>query len=692
MTSDSARRKARAAWLALSAAAAFCAVAVGARALNTLLRTDEATQLDYLGLGEPLWHGVPSAAAIGWHMPMASLAASVLFDHGGPRARAWLAAASAAAFVALCAAVHSPLLALAALPLWLLSGPQSFPQSAQTALVLLVCGLLVERRRRPGIAAASALAAAVGASLLLRSTLAFLPPLLALAWTLDARRRGRRPDGRELAIVLALPYLFLLPWIGFNAAATGRFVLFENGQADSNVATGALGLVGTVEGQWRTLCPGLGGRPVLLWAAGQVLSHPLRYAAAVARRLWLVLGWNPLLLPLAAAGVIRSRGRGAVGDLGLAAAYLLGVHCLMTVEWTYFAPLRAVAAVLAASLLIPAVPPAGAETAARFFRCALAALLLACAATWERLLRYPSASRAPGAEARALAGHGGDFWLLHREGMELLAQGRFRAAVPPLSRAASLAGYDRYALDERWAEALAGNPNPLLRWNPARPQGPALMRRMLLLKASAASAAAAPGEARRFLERARKAAAAAAFARQAAYPLDSAATSRLRRAGDESFLGSLPAGLGASLRAGGQEPPPRPRAAAAEPSLLSNPWEMLHQSALALQRYPAARGLACRMLAFLAARQPASGADRRDLAVCEFLQGDRAAARADLERAVGLDPADASAQLSLATLLSLAGDRAEARRACRSALRLAESDPGVTAAVYDACGGAAGAD
>jgi hypothetical protein len=76
----------------------------------------------------------------------------------------------------------------------------------------------------------------------------------------------------------------LSPWVLMNWLVQRRMILFENGEALSNIVTGALGLVPPIEGDWRALIPRPmenGLWPVLRWAAGEIASQPERYALSV---------------------------------------------------------------------------------------------------------------------------------------------------------------------------------------------------------------------------------------------------------------------------------------------------------------------------------------------------------------------------------------------------------------------------
>ena len=118
------------------------------------------------------------------------------------------------------------------------------PQLVYAVMVLVVAGLLVRRARAPSLANSLCAGLGLGASLLFRSPLAFLPLVLAAAeWR--ARRRGAKRGWKAAAALCLVPYLFLVPWLKTNRVLHHQWIPFEYKRADMNIALGALGLCPT---------------------------------------------------------------------------------------------------------------------------------------------------------------------------------------------------------------------------------------------------------------------------------------------------------------------------------------------------------------------------------------------------------------------------------------------------------------
>ncbi|MDE2490553.1 MAG: hypothetical protein KGM24_06870, partial [Elusimicrobia bacterium] len=300
----------------------------------------------------------------------------------------------------------------------------SYPHDVLALFVLAVAGLAVRRARRPTPARSLVLALSIGSSLLLRSTLAFLPLVLAPLALRGSPGVSKKTLRANALILLLVPYLFLLPWILSNWRLHRRFIPFEDGEAAANVAAGALGLVGTVEGPWQGL---LGaddslramrrvGRSPVAWAAAQVAAHPLRYAGACLARLGLALAWCLPFSLLALWALWRGRRRRGFAELGALCAYFLGVHCLMSIQRIYFYPLLPLLVVVSATLIPPGLAPGALLSPRSAGRVLLGAVLLGLvlSAFSAAALTFPPVSA--GALDRALARRPADAWLLTRRG------------------------------------------------------------------------------------------------------------------------------------------------------------------------------------------------------------------------------------------------------------------------------------
>ena len=322
--------------------------------------------------------------------------------------------------------------------------------------------------------------------MLYRTPLAFFPPVLALhEWA--SRRRDPPGDRRSrLALLCVVPYLLLLPWVAMNRSVHGRFILFEKDAATANIVTGALGLVRSVEGDLSTLVDEpidlSSSGAVVGWAARQVLRHPLRYASAYARRAAFAASRYPVLLVLAVLSLYHFRRRREFQQLGLLAGYFLAVHCLMSVEDAYFEPLEPLFAVLAGALVFgfrekdpPPADSAGYRLSALAVNGLLSLVLALCLyASW--VVGAFALLKGPGDAVRdldrAVAENPRDSWLLLKRGRARLARGEVAGAVEDLRGAADVEPNDpAVGLQLAWAQALAGDPAPLLGWSPPPREG-----------------------------------------------------------------------------------------------------------------------------------------------------------------------------------------------------------------------------
>jgi tetratricopeptide (TPR) repeat protein len=301
--------------------------------------------------------------------------------------------------------------------------------------LLLTAFLAVWRARFPSTRKTALTAAAIGLSLNVLSVLFLLPPLLA-AWDWRASRGQPRAERRRhAAILLIVPYLFLLPWTFANWQATHRLVFLESGRSDTNVITGALGQVLTQGPSYARALVGLPHeKSALAWAAVEVARNPLRFAGAVARRLRYAASLQPLLLAAAFAALVMFRRRRGHSLLGVIILYYLTVHCLMAVEERYFTPLWPLAAALAASLAgCGQEEPARRPWAAWLAACAFLPLAGLAAYAQSLVLAYPARSADPSSWERELAREP-DAWLLGAAGKKLLHAGRPAEAVSVLTR------------------------------------------------------------------------------------------------------------------------------------------------------------------------------------------------------------------------------------------------------------------
>ena len=422
--------------------------------------------VDNLWSGEMLIHGI-------WprhppeHMPLRDIVHALVWAHPGPLGtQFWILAQSAllgaliGALGALAGSAAAGLAATAWLtlcwPAWNGGGGGDERSLYLLISVLLVAGLLVWRARAPTTRRTLDLALAIGCSFLYRSVLVLFPVVLA-GWEL--LRRG--PDFKrkvQAALILGIvPYLFLTPWIWTNWRMGMGFVPFERGEAELNVVEGALGQVKGIDADFgvfkRTLTTNLQGDAVMSWAVREVLAHPFRYIHAYGKRVDFFISINRRLCGFALAGVvllILLRRREALPVSGLA-AYLVIVHCLMTVEGMYFIPIWPLAAVLA--FLGAAAPfrrpvdgdkPPAAATALLLgtLACALALSLFAMERVFAQGLIFPATGEEKlDAQLRHFPS---DAWLLSLRAQRHWRHDEQRAAVSDSALAAALMPDDPY--------------------------------------------------------------------------------------------------------------------------------------------------------------------------------------------------------------------------------------------------------
>ena len=194
---------------------------------------------------------------------------------------------------------------------------------------------------------------ALAGSLYIRSPLCLFPLLLVFyEWFYGEGRELTAKDFVRVWLpVFVVPAVSLFFWALVQWRANGSFSIFEHGRAVSNLITGALGLVSTIEGDPYKLADIGGTQSVFAWAVHTVVSNPVRYAQAFFSRLYFVFHLHPWLFSAAALGLWRMRANTAFRRLGLLAGYYVGIHCLLAVEPRYFIFFWLVLCALASGLL-----------------------------------------------------------------------------------------------------------------------------------------------------------------------------------------------------------------------------------------------------------------------------------------------------------------------------------------------------
>ncbi len=416
--------------------------------------------------GEGLLHGVPvpgiSRAMPSYSVPNAFLC-NHLSDFSSAAVRSAVLLACAALVFALGALLYSTLCGAGAAFLYSLAPPasESGERWLYTLAVLIVAYLLVRRSKAPSLGNSLWLGAGFGAGLLMLPPLFLFPFLLVFyEWTRDRRMGPARR--RDAAALLLLPFLFLIPWIVMNWRLTGRIVVFEDGRADNNIITGALGFVRTLGiGDSRNIADIPLSQNAFLWAVFEILRHPLRFLSAVAQRAAYAASLHPVLVLAASASLWTARERVDRRALALLAVYYVSIHCLMPVQENYFVPVWPILIVLAFGLFSSWTRPVSEplKTISTTAVCGALVLLLAVQAsvlwlTWT----YPSRARDAQALDRELLKHPNDPWLLSERGMRLLRQGRAPEARGDLARAFALDPSRDRELNSAWALLASGGP------------------------------------------------------------------------------------------------------------------------------------------------------------------------------------------------------------------------------------------
>lgn len=416
--------------------------------------------------GEGLLHGVP-VPGISRAMPSYSVPNAFLCNHlsnfSSAAVRSAVLLACAALVFALGALLYSSLCGAGAALLYSLAPPasESGERWLYTLAVLIAACLLVRRSKEPSLESSLWLGAGFGAGLLILPPLFLFPFLLVFhEWTKDRSMGAARR--RDAAALLLAPFLFLIPWIVMNWRLTGRLVVFEDGRADNNIITGALGFVRTLGiGDSRNIADIPLSQNAFLWAVSEILRHPLRFLSAAGERAAYAASLHPLLVLAASASVWTARKREDCRALALLAVYFFSIHCLMPVQENYFVPAWPLLIVLAFGLLSSWTRPLTErmkKISATAVRALLALLLAAQASVLGLVWAYPARARDAQALDRELTKHPDDSWLWSERGMRLLRQGRALEASGDLARAFALDPSRDRELNYAWALLASGGP------------------------------------------------------------------------------------------------------------------------------------------------------------------------------------------------------------------------------------------
>ena len=266
--------------------------------------------------------------------------------------------------------VHSDLCGLVAMAIYALDYNQiNAAASARIEcfygfLVLVVAISLVEWARSPDARGTIRLGLALGVSLLCRSTLFALPPLLAI-WSY-ARAEKRLRSVKTSLLIVVMSYIVLIPWTIRNARYFGEFVPFERHVATYNIYMASLGYVNAV-GRDETLAAARRSNAGFseglsettekrLWAAAiqNIKDHPVRYLVSTIGRFFrfslalvvMIYGAGAYFLIGAMRKSWKEPGASA---LGIMLIYFLLIHSPMAVTNRYLLPIMSVAFTLVAA-------------------------------------------------------------------------------------------------------------------------------------------------------------------------------------------------------------------------------------------------------------------------------------------------------------------------------------------------------
>lgn len=331
--------------------------------------------------------------------------------------------------------------ALAALALLENSGGEyDLEQAFYGFLLLLALTLLLDERRRSSAASAVMSGLSVGISMLARVPLFLFPLCYPLVRALALKEYSRAALLRA-SLFLAAAYALLLPWGFLNLSAKGEFSIVNKDSASDNVITGALGSVYSLEGDSRALAGLAPGEDAIRFFFRTVLERPADYSAGLARRLWRIFLFQPLLFGAFLAVLLLNRDRTLLPAFSLPVYFVL-VHAAFSVEARYFYPMAyvmppLVLGALAGRMLNGRQPaaPAGRALPAIFLAALAAALASAVLAA-----AYPARASAVRDQVSELSRFQGDRALQQRRCGLLLKRWGYPAYISCLERYALATG------------------------------------------------------------------------------------------------------------------------------------------------------------------------------------------------------------------------------------------------------------
>ena len=204
--------------------------------------------------GEALIHGI-SFPQVSWDMPGWSVTSALLCRHmprpWAVRTRGLVLLPCGLLVFGLGWLLHSAFCGGLALLAFSFAAPDWFVERRWlcVCLVTLAAYFVAWRARAPTLRRDWLAAAGLAANHAVISTMFLFGPVLAAwDWFVGLKGAPRRRRVVSAAVLGLAPFIFLGPWLYMNWRIHHRIILFEDGRAESNIVSGALGLVE---------CPGL---------------------------------------------------------------------------------------------------------------------------------------------------------------------------------------------------------------------------------------------------------------------------------------------------------------------------------------------------------------------------------------------------------------------------------------------------
>ncbi|MHB2026764.1 MAG: hypothetical protein ACYCPQ_09040 [Elusimicrobiota bacterium] len=413
--------------------------------------------------GESLIYGLPSRSNASWSMPLSPVAQALIQRHIAKPIRASIYILLPALLI-LCvwqlanALIGPPAGVFASLLAILTVHSLGYEGFFLAFFLLLTACVLLSQAALDKPSSQILLGFTLGMSFLVKSPLFLFLPVLAVCETVFQRDFK---SARGLMIASVVSFMILAPWIWMNQRLTGRFVPFENGRADTNVISGALGFIRTGEGDFRRYAALSPSQSAVLWAIKMVAKHPFRYAEAVFHRIILVFLMHPALFLLAMIFLRLGRNEDDWRRIGILIFYFSGIHCLLPMESRYITPLTpllSIAAVCAGLRLLAGARASTPISPLVFWSSFIPAAALSALAL-ILVSAYPARSENPFCISRALSASPGNDWVLRQAGFFDLESGDAQTAAEKFAAALKIRPAPETQNDYAWALLAQGQGN-----------------------------------------------------------------------------------------------------------------------------------------------------------------------------------------------------------------------------------------